>query len=40
MESLENLYYAYVDWAIGKITAMSQIVEPFGSPVYPFRFKR
>jgi hypothetical protein len=23
-----------VDWAIGKFTTISQIVEPFGSPVY------
>gem|GEM_PF-6442452 len=29
-ESLGNLYYAYVDWAIGKFTTISQIVEPFG----------
>lgn len=35
MQSLENLHYAYLDWAIGKFTAISQIVELFGSPVYP-----
>ncbi|YAF98923.1 MAG: hypothetical protein AB3A66_06450 [Nodularia sp. CChRGM 3473] len=34
-ESLENLYYGCVDWAIGRFTTISQIVELFSSPVYP-----
>jgi len=27
-------YYVWVDWAMGKITTISQIVELFASPVY------
>ncbi|MGI8502288.1 MAG: hypothetical protein ACR2LR_14290 [Hassallia sp.] len=27
-------YYVWVDWAMGNITTISQIVELFGSPVY------
>ncbi|MBW4611419.1 MAG: hypothetical protein KME22_30570 [Hassallia sp. WJT32-NPBG1] len=27
-------YYVWVDWAMGKITTISQIVDLFGSPVY------
>ncbi|WP_292877863.1 hypothetical protein [Nostoc sp. NMS1] len=28
-----------MDWAIGKLTTISQIVELFGSPVHPSRFQ-
>ena len=28
-----------MDWAIGKFTTISQIVEPFGQAVYPSRCK-
>ncbi|WP_414569743.1 hypothetical protein [Nostoc sp. CCY 9925] len=39
MESLENLYYAYLDWAIGKITAISSDCRTFRSTCPSFRCK-
>lgn len=37
MESLENLYYAYMDWAIGKITAISSDCRTFRLTCLSFR---
>lgn len=39
MESLENLYYAYIDRAIGKITAISSDCRTFRSTCPSFRRK-
>ncbi len=37
MESLENLYYAYMDWAISKITAISSDCRTFRLTCLSFR---